>query len=84
MAETEQAQGELCSPRGRKKGNELYINRPYDPESIRKLHGTRMTGDKITEAALPALREGEGARLLAEELAWLKENKVWETYDGSR
>lgn len=62
----------------------LHRSCPYDnANELRLLHGTRMRGADDTEGALKAPK-GEGARMLSQELSWIKKNKVWETYNGSR
>lgn len=47
----------------------------------RLLHGTRISGDPITEACIPVASDAESERILAEELAKLREEKSWEKKD---
>lgn len=58
----------------------LHRANPWDYSGEKRLlHGTRITGDPITEACIPVSSDAESERILAEELEKLREEKAWET-----
>lgn len=60
----------------------LHRARPFDAaQQGRRMYGTRVKGDPATEGAVSP---PESARLLEEELAYLKKNRVWEKHKGGR